>query len=172
MPVTLLLFPLIQANPFSMRVSKTLVFSVLLIAVASAMLVHAYVILSFPVTIQVSVKEPTIVTGPTPANGTLFASSNKNFTLSFKNQAGPVNGFVYFTTNESNWNCPCCCNPAPFTMTLAGQVIPPLSYCSSIADRCSLAYTIPSGQSSLVATLTASSNAPIVNFTVNFYLAR
>ena len=158
-----------------MRVSKSLVLAISLLVVSSALFVHAYVILNFPVTIQVSVREPLVVTGPTPANGTLFASSNKNFTLSFKNQARPVSGLVYFTSNETSWNCPACgIGQQPFTMTIGGQLTAPPSYCSNnIADpRCSLAYTVPSGQSTLTATLTADSNAPIVNFTINFFLAR
>ena len=165
-----------------MKTSKSLILPILLVVISSALLVHALVVQKFPVTIQVSVKEPLILQGPTPGNGTLFASSNKNFTLSFKNSAGPVNAILYYVTNGTGWNCPGCYQTGyPFTMIIAGQVIAPAqdggggSSCggSAIGDpRCSLITSIPSGSSTILATLSAGSNAPIVNFTINFFLAR
>ncbi len=169
-------------NGLSMlKSSKILTLAMALFAVSSALLANAVVTQRFPVTIQVSVREPLVLTGPTPANGTLLASSNKNFTLSFKNTSGPVNSIVYFVTNGTGWNCPGCgVNGQPFTLAIAGTVVAPAqdggggSYCGNpIGDgRCSFTYIVPSGVSTLIATLTAGSNAPIVNFTMNFYLAR
>ncbi len=154
---------------------------IILLALSSAILVQALVTQKFPVTIQVSVREPLVLTGPTPANGTLFAASSKNFTLSFKNFAGPVSSILYFTTNSTGWNCPGCgIYTQPFSMTIGAHVVAPAyeagggSYCGSpIGDgRCSYGLTVPSGQSTVIATFTAGSNAPIIDFNINFFLAR
>ncbi len=155
--------------------------AIVLVALSSAIMVQALVTQKFPVTIQVSVREPLVLTGPTPANGTLFAASSKNFTLSFRNLAGPVSSILYFTTNSTGWNCPGCgIYTQPFSMAIGAQIVAPAyevgggSYCGNpIGDsRCSYGLTVPSGQSSVIATFTAGSNAPIVDFTITFFLAR
>ena len=175
-----------MANPLSMKAWKTLGLVIVAIAISSAIIVNAVVTTKFPVTIQVSVKEPLVLIGPTPANGTMLASSTKNFTISIKNFASPVSAILYYVTNGTGWNCACVDgggtlrNYLPFTMTIGGQTIAPAqdggggSYCGSpVGDpRCSLGLSVPSGQSTVIATLTAGSNAPIVNFTINFYLTR
>ncbi len=145
-----------------MKVSRSMVLAMLLLAVSSAILVDSAVVLKFPITIKVRVREPLVLTGPTPANGTWLASSSKNFTLSFKNFAGPVCSIVYFVTNGTGWNCPACgYNTQPFTMIIGSQVTAPAedvgggSYCGSpVGDyRCSYALTVSSGQSTVIAIL-------------------